>query len=299
MYTTGQFAGMFRVSKKLLRHYGELGLLVPSKIDSSNGYGSYDERACERMRHILYLRALRVPLADIGKLLDAQCSDWRALIRAHLYETRAELRSLARVEAELAALERRLTTGREIFQDMDKKTEFSIRILRLDEPIHVVGRAARVKPGTPEHMPTIDSLISGFFGDDVPASIPRRKTPGLRFGICAKWDEAAREFTYMMGDQTLDRLSDGELPPATRRYEIAAGDYACVTFAGPDNPSVTGPLLGEGYKRLFDWLKASDEWESAVQGAAYEVYEDERFEVPSWPEMDIITPVRRKKDELE
>jgi predicted transcriptional regulator YdeE len=251
------------------------------------------------MRRILYLRALRVPLADIGKLLDAGRANWRTRIRAHLYETRAELRSLARVEAELAALERRLETGKEIFEGMEKKTEFTIGIMRLDEPIHVVGRAARVKPGTPEHMPTIERLISGFFGDDVPASIPRRKTPALRFGVCAEWDEATRTFTYMMGDQTLDCLSDEELPQATRRFEIEAGDYASITFAGPDNPAVTGPLLGEGYKRLFDWLKASDQWESAVRGAAYEVYEDERFEVPSWPEMDIITPVRRKKDGLE
>ena len=49
MYTSGQFAGMFRVSKKLLRHYNDIGLLTPSEVNETNGYYYYDQISCEKM----------------------------------------------------------------------------------------------------------------------------------------------------------------------------------------------------------------------------------------------------------
>ena len=70
MYTSGQFAAMFRVSKKLLRHYNEIGLLTPSEIDQANGYSYYGEIERELMKQIMYLRALQMPLHEIIKLIN-------------------------------------------------------------------------------------------------------------------------------------------------------------------------------------------------------------------------------------
>ena len=175
-----------------------------------------------------------------------------------------------------------------------QKTEFSIRVFNLETPIYIIGKAVRIVHGSPEHGETINALISDYFGDDIPSIIPNRKKPTMRFGICAEFTNETGEFTYMIGDQIIGQIGK-KIPAATRSYEIPAGYYACVTFSAPDIESITGKSLGEGYDKLFGWLESSEEWESTVGGTvAYEVYDDERFEVPSYPQMDIWTPVRKR-----
>lgn len=116
----------------------------------------------------------------------------------------------------------------------------------------------------------------------------------MRFGICAEFVHETGEFTYMMGDQTRQPVAEFLLLKTTRSYIIPSGEYACITFSEPDIGTLTESKLGEGYDKLFGWLSES-EWENSMIVVAYEVYEDERFEVPSWPEMDIWTPVKRKE----
>lgn len=41
MYSIGQFSKMMEVSTKTLRHYDEMGLFAPFKIDEVNGYRYY------------------------------------------------------------------------------------------------------------------------------------------------------------------------------------------------------------------------------------------------------------------
>lgn len=294
MYTSGQFSGMFRVSKKLLRHYKEIGLLIPSEVDSSNGYLYYDKNLCEKMKKILYLRSLHISLNDIKAILELPEKDWLKKIHDQLVSIRAEQRMLERIETELVSLKKRISNEKELFDFMERKTEFNIRIFSLYTPIYVIGRAARIVHGSPEHMPTIQSLISDFYGDDVPSMIPNRKEPAMRFGICAEFIPQTREFTYMMGDQTFSQIENMKLPDSTRSYVIPSGDYLCVTFSAPDTETITSSALGEGYDKLFGWLGSSDEWESSSLGVAYEVYDNERFEVPSYPEMEIWTPIKPK-----
>ena len=294
MYTSGEFAGKFRVSKKLLRHYNEIGLLSPSKIDSSNGYAYYDKSQCKKMRLILYLRSLHLPLNQIGIFICAHEDDKLNEIYRHLLFIRSEQRVLNRIESELLSLKERISVGKEVLEFMDNKIDFSIRVFTLENPIYIVGRSIRIKHGSPEHEPSMKSLISGYFGDDVPSIIPNRNLPIMRFGICAEFVPETGEFTYMMGDQVGQPVADDLLPETTRSYIIPSGEYACITFSAPDIGVLTESKLFEGYDRLFGWLSES-EWESSMVGVAYEVYEDERFEVPSWPEMDIWTPVKRKE----
>jgi predicted transcriptional regulator YdeE len=211
---------------------------------------------------------------------------------------RTDQSSLERVISEIVSLENRIISGKGVFEAMEKKPEFEISVFMLDEPIYIIGRGARVKHGTPEHQPAIDALIEGFFGDDVPSMIPDAKKPVMRFGICAEFTPETGEFTYMMGDRVEQAIEDGQLPETTRSYIIPAGEYACVRFSAIDKKTLISGFLGEGYGKIFDWVGSSEEWVSTVGGTvAYEVYKDERFEVPSYPEMEIWTPVKKKVSE--
>ena len=293
MYTSGQFAGMFRVSKKLLRHYTEIGLLRPAEVEPANGYYRYGQAEHDKMKQIMYLRALKLPLPEIKKLLDLPRTQWVDGIHQHLVAIREQQRRLMHVETELVLLEEQILKGASM-NNIDKQTEYHVRVFRLEKEIWVIGRGVRIKHGSPEHMPSIQNLIENFFGDDVPAIIPHHMEPAFRFGICAEFTPETGEFTYIMGDQTSKPVGNDVLPDTLRGYMIPAGDYACVTFSAPDIETITIQALGLGYDKLFGWLGDSAEWENSGMGVAYEVYEDKRFEVASWPEMDIWTPVKRK-----
>ena len=66
-------------TSRTLRHYGELGLLIPSRI-GGNGYRYYHADALARLQRILLLRELGLGLPAIGEVLAGQCGDADALL---------------------------------------------------------------------------------------------------------------------------------------------------------------------------------------------------------------------------
>ncbi|MFE7457980.1 MerR family transcriptional regulator [Streptomyces sp. NPDC057554] len=69
-------------TSRTLRHYGDLGLLTPSRI-GSNGYRYYDQDALVRLQRILLLRELGLSLPAIRDVLEGQ-RDTAVALRAHL-----------------------------------------------------------------------------------------------------------------------------------------------------------------------------------------------------------------------
>ncbi|MBP2473735.1 DNA-binding transcriptional MerR regulator [Crossiella equi] len=69
-------------TSRTLRHYGELGLLPPSRV-GRNGYRFYDEDSLVRLQRILLLRELGLGLPAIAEVLGGQ-RDTVAALRTHL-----------------------------------------------------------------------------------------------------------------------------------------------------------------------------------------------------------------------
>jgi DNA-binding transcriptional MerR regulator len=88
-------ARMAGVTARTLRHYDHIGLLPPSSI-GTDGYRRYDETALLRLQHILVLRALGLPLQEIGAVLAAE-RDEIATLREHRDRLLAEGRRLGRM----------------------------------------------------------------------------------------------------------------------------------------------------------------------------------------------------------
>src|SRR4030081_715511 len=65
-------------TSRTLRHYGQIGLLEPSRV-GSNGYRYYDDNALVRLQRILLLRELGLGLPAIAELLDGQQDSAAAL----------------------------------------------------------------------------------------------------------------------------------------------------------------------------------------------------------------------------
>ncbi|WP_433681838.1 MerR family transcriptional regulator [Nocardia sp. CA-119907] len=75
-------------TSRTLRHYGQLGLLPPSRI-GANGYRFYDQDSLVRLQRILLLRELGLGLPVIAEVLAGE-QDTAAALRTHLELLRHE-----------------------------------------------------------------------------------------------------------------------------------------------------------------------------------------------------------------
>lgn len=72
MIKIGDFAKMFDVSTKTVRHYEKVGLLVPYEVDVYSGYRYFDEDNVKRMEEILALKDLGFSLDEIKNFSDEE-----------------------------------------------------------------------------------------------------------------------------------------------------------------------------------------------------------------------------------
>ncbi|NQX25955.1 TipAS antibiotic-recognition domain-containing protein [Microbacteriaceae bacterium VKM Ac-2854] len=102
-------------TSRALRHYGELGLLRPSRI-GANGYRYYDRGALLRLQRILLLRELGLGLPAIASVLDQETDAHRAL-DGHLAWLRSEQDRLSRQISAVQNTMRRMEGGEELMAD--------------------------------------------------------------------------------------------------------------------------------------------------------------------------------------
>jgi DNA-binding transcriptional MerR regulator len=106
--TIGDFAKATQIRVKALRHYHDIGLLVPADIDPASGYRRYATDQIQVAQVIRRFRDVDMPLSRIGELLGTPDPAERSqLITAHL--ERLE-RDLGETQAAVASL-RRLLEG--------------------------------------------------------------------------------------------------------------------------------------------------------------------------------------------
>lgn len=107
MFLIGEFSKISRVSKRLLHHYDDIGLLNPAHIDQATGYRYYSAKQLPRLNRILALKDLGLTLDQIKKMLHADISDdeihgMLMLKKAEMEQTVLDdLQRLRRIEARL------------------------------------------------------------------------------------------------------------------------------------------------------------------------------------------------------
>lgn len=89
----GAFAQLSGLTVETLRHYHQLGLLVPAEVDVRTGYRRYQLRQLPRARTLAALRDVGMPLEEVAAIVDT--SD-RGVRRARLVEHRRRLTEAAR-----------------------------------------------------------------------------------------------------------------------------------------------------------------------------------------------------------
>lgn len=100
-YTAHELAAVSGVSVRTLHYYEEQGLLRPAR--RANGYRDYGPNDVRRLQQILLFRRADMPLAQIGRVLDAPASEQAAALREQLERLRGQHRQLG---ALIATVER-------------------------------------------------------------------------------------------------------------------------------------------------------------------------------------------------
>ncbi|MEU4067944.1 MerR family transcriptional regulator [Streptomyces wedmorensis] len=102
-------------TSRTLRHYGERGLLEPSRI-GANGYRYYDQAALVRLQRILLLRELGLSLPAIAEVLEGQ-RDTSAALRTHLALLEQERERIGRRIASVRTTLHKTEKGEELMAD--------------------------------------------------------------------------------------------------------------------------------------------------------------------------------------
>jgi DNA-binding transcriptional MerR regulator len=129
----GKMAEMNGVSVQALRLYDRLGLLKPACIDEASGYRYYDIRQCARLDAIGHLKALGMPLREIGSLFEGkEAEGYRNLLEAQaglIEKRRIELevmaRALDRARENLRRFEEAPSEGFVVIERLEARRIFS------------------------------------------------------------------------------------------------------------------------------------------------------------------------------
>jgi len=90
--TVGEFSRMTHLSVKTLRHYHQVGLLEPAKVNPHTGYRYYTAEQIPQAQVIRRLRDLEMPVPEVKEVLAAHDQSTRnAVIASHLDRLETEL----------------------------------------------------------------------------------------------------------------------------------------------------------------------------------------------------------------
>lgn len=96
MLRIGDFSKLSRISIRMLRHYDEIGLLVPKRIDDFTGYRYYSEEQLAAASRIIALKDMGFSLSTMKEILKSYdnpkaLSEYLIVKRAEMQEEEAEI----------------------------------------------------------------------------------------------------------------------------------------------------------------------------------------------------------------
>jgi effector-binding domain-containing protein len=259
----GRFSKMTRLSVKALRHYDEIGLLVPAAVDPSSGYRYYTYGQANRAEAIRVLRSLDMPLEDVREALAADDPQ----IAAKVLD-----RHRGRLEAELGRHERMLVFLGGLIERKEGVMPYEVQIK--DVPAQ---HLAVLRKHT--SMATIGQDVSTGFAS-VGEAVGRARVP-----------MAGPPFLVMF--DVIDEESEGDVEIA---FPVAMPFPGAGEVIGREEPAMTvastthrGPYdeVGPAYHTITGWIQ---EHGHEIAGPPREIYLSDPSETPD--PADYVTEIQ-------
>jgi len=230
----GELAKRTGVSVRALRHYDEIGLLVPSER-SFAGYRLYSDLEVRRLYRILALRQVGMGLEQIRALLQAGRADVRGTVRAQLQalDRQRELqeRLRARLQAILEVLDRQAEPSTDLFIEAIEVTVMIEKYYTPQQLEQLAQRERELGPGE------IEQAQRGW--EELIAAVKHERDQGTDPAgprmqeLARRWQELIGQFTggdpgirdslnAMYENEGAERASRGALDSELMGYVSAA-----------------------------------------------------------------------------
>ena len=297
----GQVSRQLQVSTRTLRYYEEVGL-IRSRRESGYAYRVYDEDTLLRLQRIVFLRRMRIPLKDIGVLLD--CADAQSaaeVLRARMAELSDEIAVQRRALELLGRLERMVRAGAVRWDDLPAlppeqkeerpvtKTPFprltDVRILTL--PSMTVAAAQYVGEDCELHA---QQMLRGFIEQ---SGLAARKPDARVFGFNNPCPTQARPVYGYEYQVTIP--DDLPVPEPFQKKRMNGGLYTAHTIRMGDFHE---------WQDLIRWAECSREYrpDYAPDSEAFMggLLEEHLNFVLAWPDeehqqLDLLLPVCKRE----
>ncbi|MFB5189838.1 MerR family transcriptional regulator [Alicyclobacillus fastidiosus] len=221
-YTVQKLGRLAGVSTRTLRYYDEIGLLTPTRTNSS-GYRIYGRAEVDRLQQILFYRALGVKLETIKDLLNSPSFDRAKTLQDHrqqLLAKRAELDVLiANVEKTIAMTEGKITmTDQEKFEGFkrsmieDNEQQYGAEIRTRYGNDAVDASNAKVLNMTPAQYEEVtqlelslkSTLAEAFHTGDPESDIAQRAADLHKQWLSYFWPEYSKEAHARLAQMYVD-----------------------------------------------------------------------------------------------
>jgi DNA-binding transcriptional MerR regulator/DNA gyrase inhibitor GyrI len=278
--TISQVSQSLGISTRMLRYYEQVGLVQSRRI-RDYAYRVYDEEAVERLRQILILRRLRIPVKQIQTIL----LSGSAVAAMELF-----MRNIRELDTEIAALSTIRGILNRFVEELRKTADVPIRaLLTQDEPL--LASIASLTPISINHkedqtmndckgsgndtvllkdvrilyLPPATVAAAHYIGDDPEAHVSETLDRFVRESslLTAKPDLRHYGFNHpnpvdetgFHGYEMWVTIPDSmEVPAPLTKKRFPGGLYAAHTIA-----------MGEfdDWMKLFDWVNASEKYQFA------------------------------------
>jgi DNA-binding transcriptional MerR regulator len=173
LLTIGRFAQLTGLTAKALRHYDELGLLRPARVDDFTGYRWYSLEQAHDAVAIRRLRAFELPLDEIAEVLRGG----DAVLRERLAVQRARLEGRAVLTDRMIAELDRLLRGED---ELVPTRRLDYRVQDMPELVlAAIHRRARLG----------DLPIPELIGETGSWAFAHDRAPGAPVAICPAGDD--------------------------------------------------------------------------------------------------------------
>jgi len=219
MLKIGDFSRLARVTIKALRHYDELGLLKPVRIDSFTGYRYYSADQLPRLHRIIALKDMGLSLEEIARLLQDDVSIMHILDLLHSKQEVIK----RRLEDESERLKRVEDWTSEVEKE-NKLPVYEIIIKRVP-PVRVLSVRAMI-PNTFDVKPVVDKIFPVLTAMTDYIFQSNAQIVGPLIGI--DYGEISEEANF-----------DIELAFPVSQYVPSRGKYQCKELPGYDQMVTT------------------------------------------------------------
>jgi DNA-binding transcriptional MerR regulator len=185
MFTIGDFAGLGRVSVRMLRHYDAIGLLRPAHVDPHSGYRYYTAAQLKLLNRVIALKDLGFSLQQVQTLIEEKVDvgELRGMLRLRRAELEAQVRldrvRLAQVDARLRMIESEghMDTGDVVLKEIPplRVVALSATATSYDDP-NSIGE--NLSPLYPRLMELMEKTGVAMCGSPIAYYLPAPTEPG-------------------------------------------------------------------------------------------------------------------------